>query len=197
MQKHDLAKITPGDIPVILLIDNIHIYRGKRKHLHVVRPKGSTMWNLTAQAMLIPELDGVRDLLLDEQSCLAPQGVVIEMQADELFVESHSDKSQIFETSIDRYLIGLLDDALNKVPFTLSHLKSMSEKELNKCLTAKGFKNLPKPEYDISIPSVEDTLKDAVLPVRSNVHILPLSLQDNSTILGIMSIDSRYHVDFR
>ena len=188
MQKDDLAKITPGDIPLILLIDNINIYRGKRKHLRVVRPEGSTMWNFTAQAMLIPELDGVRDLFLDEQSCLAPQGVVTEMQADELFVESHPEKSQIFETSIDRYLIGLLDDALNKVPFTLSHLKSMSEEELNKCLTAEGFKNLPEPEYDINIPSVEDTLKNAVPPVKSNVHILPLSLQDNSTILGTMSI---------
>ena len=84
--------------------------------------------------------------------------------------------------------LGLLDDTLNKVAFTLSHLRDTTEQELNPSLTTEGFKHLSPPRYDINVPSVEDVLKNATPPIRSNVRILPLSLEDNSTILGTMSI---------
>lgn len=52
-QAKDLTEVTPEDIPVMLLMDNINIYRGRRKHLRLFQPKGSNMWNFTAQAVLI------------------------------------------------------------------------------------------------------------------------------------------------
>ena len=141
------------------------------------------MWNFTGQAVLIPQLDGIEELFLNDKSSLSPQGEVTEMRADDIIIESDVEK-----LAVDRYLISLLHDALNKVPFTLSQLKDMSEKELNSFLTAEGFKDLPEPEYDIDVPSEEHVLKDIVPPTKSNVHILLLSLEDYSTIFGTMSI---------
>ena len=39
-QQSDRTKITPDNVPVMLLIDNINIYRGKRKLLRITRPQG-------------------------------------------------------------------------------------------------------------------------------------------------------------
>ena len=133
-------------------------------------------------------MDGIEELFSNDKSSLSPQGEVTEMKADDIFIENDEEKLEVFDAAVDRYLISLLHDALNKVPFTLSQLKDMSEKELNSFLTAEGFKDLPEPEYDIDVPSEEHVLKDIVPPTKSNVHILPLSLEDNSTIFGTMSI---------
>ena len=80
---------------------------------------------------------------------------------------------------MDKYLTELLDDTLNKFPFSIEQLQSMS---------TDGFKNVPSSTYNISVPSDEDILRNVALPIKSNVHILPLSLEDHSTILGTISI---------
>jgi hypothetical protein len=51
-QEKEVTQLTPAGVPVILLIDNINIYRGKRKHLRLFKSLGPTMWNFTAQAVL-------------------------------------------------------------------------------------------------------------------------------------------------
>ena len=43
-------------------------------------------------------------------------------------------------------------------------------------------------KYEINVPSDDEILNDVAPNVRSDVHILPLSLEDNSTVLGTMSI---------
>ena len=43
-------------------------------------------------------------------------------------------------------------------------------------------------KYDINVPTDEEILIHATPNVKSNVHILPLSLEDNSTVLGTVSI---------
>lgn len=48
-QVKDIATLTPADIPVILMIDNINIYRGKQKYLRLFKSHGPKMWNFTAQ----------------------------------------------------------------------------------------------------------------------------------------------------
>ena len=145
-RSQDVSEITPDNIPVMLLIDNVNLYRGKRKHLRIFRRQGqSTMWNFTVEAMLIPQLDGIRELLLDKQFSLSPQGDVTKMDPDDMCTENHKEKLDVFEAFVDRYLLGLLDDCLNNVPFTTSQLKNMSEQEVNKTLTnEEAFKNLHK-----------------------------------------------------
>ena len=188
MQEEDLVKITPKNVPVMLLIDNINIYRGKRKHLRVFSPKSTTMWNFTGQAVLLPEVDGLDEVFADRKSCLLPQGDATKITADDIFIEKDSEKTKTFDNFVDKYLAELLSDALNKCPFSVQQLQCMSEKEVNSSLSTDGFKNAPSLTYNIDVPSDEDILEHIVPPIKSKVHILPLSLEDNSTILGTMSI---------
>ena len=51
------------------------------------------------------------------KSSLVLQGEVTEMKADE-------EKLEVFEAAVDKNLISLLHDSLNKVPITLSQLKT-------------------------------------------------------------------------
>ena len=75
--------------------------------MRVVRRKGSTMWNFTGQAVLIPQLDGIEELFSDNSGSLAPQGIVTDMKADDIFTENDDEKLKIFEASVDRYLLSL------------------------------------------------------------------------------------------
>ena len=45
-------KQRPMDLPVILMFDNINMYRGKHKHLRLFKYLGPTMWNLTGKAVI-------------------------------------------------------------------------------------------------------------------------------------------------
>ena len=69
-REKDIAQLSPADIPVILMIDNINIYRGKRKHLRLFKSAGPTMWNFTGQALLIPNIDGMDEVLNNKESCI-------------------------------------------------------------------------------------------------------------------------------
>ena len=154
MQEDDVAKITPKNAPVMLLIDNINIYRGKRKHLRVFSPQSTTMWNFTGQAVLLPQIEGLDEVLRDSKSCLLPQGDATKMTADNIFIEKDSEKTKLFDTFVDKYLTELLDDTLNKFPFSIEKLQSMSAQELNSSLSTDGFKNVPSSTYNISVISL-------------------------------------------
>jgi hypothetical protein len=46
------------------------------------------MWNFTAQALLIPNVDGIGDILKDKKACLSPQNETVKIEADDIFLES-------------------------------------------------------------------------------------------------------------
>ncbi|CAB4032914.1 Hypothetical predicted protein [Paramuricea clavata] len=52
--KEKIKKLTPTDIAIILLMDNINIYKGKRKHLRIFKEITPSMWNFTGRAIIIP-----------------------------------------------------------------------------------------------------------------------------------------------
>ena len=45
--EENIKLITPANVPLILLMDNINMYRGKKKHLYLFKSMGPTMWNFT------------------------------------------------------------------------------------------------------------------------------------------------------
>ena len=71
--EENIKSITPAQIPLILLMDNIKMYRGKRKHLCLYKSFWPTMWNFTVRAMMIPNTDGVEHILCDKEACLSSQ----------------------------------------------------------------------------------------------------------------------------
>ena len=75
----EISKQTPIDLPVILLFDNINMYRGKHKHLRLFKYTGPTMWNFTCQAVLIASVEGLEDILQDKNASLRPQKSVLQL----------------------------------------------------------------------------------------------------------------------
>jgi len=52
--KHE-ETLTPQEIPLLLLIDNVDIYRGnKLRHHRLFKAYGDNMWNFTVRGLLIP-----------------------------------------------------------------------------------------------------------------------------------------------
>ena len=184
--EENIKWITPAQIPLILLMDNINMYRGKRKHLRLYKSFGPTMWNFTVRAMMIPNTDGLEHILCDKEACLSSQSSAIEMEPDDIFLEKHPEKVDLFSAAVNRYLSELLHVALNTVALTTEELKEMNESQLNSHLSKIGNNTENPCEYKIEIAK-EEVVKTSC-NIRSNVHMLPLSLEDNSTIFGAMSI---------
>lgn len=169
------------------------MYRGKHKHLRLFKYIGPTMWNFTGQALLVPNTDGLDEILKDENACLNPQKSSLQLDPKEIFLESDDGKADVFANSVDAYLLEILDNALNKIPLSEKKLKEMSESELNSFLVNANFKT--SSNNHITVPK-ESELVTRKSSEKSNVHILPLSLEDNSTIVGTMSILDKLAADF-
>ena len=57
----------PDDIPVMLLMDNINMYRGNKRHHRLFKTLGPKMWNFTVRGVIIPNCDDIRQLLSNPQ----------------------------------------------------------------------------------------------------------------------------------
>ncbi len=71
--EENIKLITPANVPLILLMDNINMYRGKKKHLRLFKSMGPTMWTFTVRAVLVPNVEGLEQILKDKKTCLLPQ----------------------------------------------------------------------------------------------------------------------------
>ena len=72
--------------PVILLLDNINLYREDKRHHRLFKVLGPKMWNFTGRAVLLPNLNGIEHLLHDDKACLEPQGSIKELKAEQVFL---------------------------------------------------------------------------------------------------------------
>lgn len=185
--EENIRFITPVDVPILLLMDNINMYRGKRKHLRLFKSMGPTMWNFTAQAVLIANVDGLEKELNDKKACCSPQQSATKLKPNELFLEFYEEKANLFSAFVDLYLLEVLDIGLNGVNMTLDEIKKMTGSQMNAHLLQSSENVERKPKYNIEISKDENLLKPTA-NLKSDVHILPLSVEDNSTIFGTISI---------
>ena len=72
----------------------------------------------------------------------------------------------------------------------------MSEQQLNNKLKTGEFETKSVLKCSIAVPKEED-VSTRTRSEKSNIHILPLSLEDNSTILGTMSILNKLTDQFK
>ena len=49
----------PTSKPVILLLDNLNLYHGNRRHHHLFRVLGPNMWNFTVRGLFVQNLSGI------------------------------------------------------------------------------------------------------------------------------------------
>lgn len=76
----------PTKQPVILLMDNINMYRGKHRHDRLYKSLGPKMWNFTGRGALLPNLVGIEHLFQSEETCTQPQRPVQELVAKDVLI---------------------------------------------------------------------------------------------------------------
>ena len=87
---HNFDKIisekAPVDIPVILLLHNINMYRGNKRYHRIFKILGHTMWNFTVRGASIPNCDGVCDMIDDPKMTQEPQKQLTTFKPEDLFI---------------------------------------------------------------------------------------------------------------
>ena len=113
-------------------------------------------------------------------------------------LESDVKHSQLWNEMKDRYFLKLLDTGLNNVPSSLMPIEEMSERECNEwikeCIAVTEHSSPQKKDqvYQIEVPVV-----NREFPLHASDYlILPLSLDDNSTLTGTASILEQFGSEF-
>ena len=81
-----LSEKCPDSIPVILLMDNINLYRGRRRHLRLFKSLGSILWNVTGRAVIISQLKDIESLMCCRETATMPQRDIDSIKANDLFL---------------------------------------------------------------------------------------------------------------
>ncbi len=84
--QHLIDEKFPTEAPVIMLIDNINMYRGRRRHERLVRLLGPKMWNLTVRAALLPNIHGIEHYFQDPTSYAQPQILMTDLEASDILL---------------------------------------------------------------------------------------------------------------
>ena len=81
-----ISEKAPVNIPVILLFDNINMYRGNKHHHQIFKILGPTMWNFTVRGAIIPNCDGVCDMIDDPKMTQEPQKELTTLKPKDLLI---------------------------------------------------------------------------------------------------------------
>jgi ankyrin repeat protein len=98
----------------------------------------------------------------------------------------------------DRYFLKLLDVGLNKIPFCSKPIDELSDKEcdawIKESLLTTNDEASREASYQVDIPQLE---REFPLMGKSEYLILPLSLENNSTLTGTASILEQFSREFK
>ena len=83
-----VTSITPQKLPLLLLMDNVNIYRGNKRHHRLFNTYGENMWNFTARGLLILSLDNIEDLFAMKETATQSQSDVTEYKYDNISIET-------------------------------------------------------------------------------------------------------------
>ena len=194
--KENIKKLTPTDIAIILLMDYIYIYKGKRKHLRIFKEFTPSMWNFTGRAVIIPFLsDEVKKQIQDKDDSCKSQKDVLKINASDILYNEKSEDDVIFEKYRDYYLLSAMEKAYNCLANSKKALSEMNEQEFDKWLSTSDFSKT-KRKYKIKVPSVEEILDTSNSVRKTDVFVLPLSLEDNATIAGTSAVLTEFKKNF-
>ncbi|CAB4020812.1 BRCA1-associated RING domain 1 [Paramuricea clavata] len=132
-----ITSLTPKELPLLLLMDNINIYRGNKQHHRLFKAYGENMWNFTIRGLLIPRLDNLEDLFACKETATQSQCDVTEFTFKDISIENNGEHFELWNSDKDNYLTELLKDGL--CPRTDKALKDMSESDCNHCLSTKTY----------------------------------------------------------
>ena len=67
-------------------MDNINLYRGKKRHLRLLKDVGSKMWNFTGRAAIIPDVEDLKDFFLCKETATLPQTDISSIEAKDILL---------------------------------------------------------------------------------------------------------------
>ena len=70
----------------MLLMDNISLYRGKRRHLRLFKHMGSKMWNFTGRAAIIPDVKDLKDVMLCKETATLSQTDISSIKVEDILL---------------------------------------------------------------------------------------------------------------
>lgn len=106
------------------------------------------------------------------------------------FLESNPDQLNALEEAKDKFLITLLDAGLNKIPETDKEFASMTNNQFHDWLKKQDFKGSSQ-RFKFKQPALQQGTTKA-----TKTLILPLSLENNSTITGTAAILEEFGKEF-
>ena len=67
-------------------MDNINLYRGRKRHFRLAKSQGPKMWNFTVRGAIIPDISGITDLMNVKETATMPQSDMSSIKAEDLFL---------------------------------------------------------------------------------------------------------------
>lgn len=67
-------------------MDNVNMYRGRKRHDRLFKQVGPKMWNFTGRGAIIPDLSAVQDLITCPETTTQPQIDVTSLTPEDLFL---------------------------------------------------------------------------------------------------------------
>ena len=117
---------TPAGLPLLLLMDNINISRGNKRHYRLFQKYGEHMWNFTGRGLLVPRLDKIEHLFQCKETVLESQHDVTDFTFQNICIENNKEHLQIWQSHRDEYLSKLMKDGLSLRTNSHKNLEDMS-----------------------------------------------------------------------
>ena len=128
-----ICKKASIDVPIILLMDNINVYRGNKKYHRLFATFGPKMWNFTGRGILFPNTKGIEHLFNDSHTASESQRDILNLLAEDLMIYGNDAHLEVWNDWKDKFLLQGLDASLNRFPRSLD-LTSANEKGFDECL---------------------------------------------------------------
>ena len=86
--------------PVILLMYNINMYRGKKQHDRLFKELGPKMWNFTGRAEILPDLFHVKELLSCEENTCRSQINITSLSVEHILLDKKTFLFNLFSSCV-------------------------------------------------------------------------------------------------
>ena len=190
----ELHSKIPPETPLVLLLDNVNIHRGNQRHHRLFKLPKVNMWNFTVRGLLIPDTRGIEDSFTEPMTSCESQANVLEWNENNITLDNSNEHDLIWKRFSKRFILSLLSNGLNRIPTHEKPIHDMSEAECNQWLAKADYST--QQNVKISIPSIESITDTSMSTVKTDVHILPLSLENNATLTGTSAILDQFADEF-
>ena len=109
------------------------------------------------------------------------------------FADSHWDLNELLTERMNIYLLQALNMVLNELNVSYGELKKTTEKELDAFIKNKKYTSNQESSFPIIVPKTSEEYAES--STKSNIMILPLSIEDESLTTGTACVMREFSQD--